>query len=172
MDIDSYFIELDQLMEEFSQFLDSCKVEELNTPRGNAWSILEIAEHVLLTETIVMKLLKRVSKATSEKNEIYGKEKLQRLIVNLRAKKVQAPDSLHPKGRINSKYLFLHELRVMHEQLKENLHSNTIVIDNTIHKHPYLGEMTVRDWLYFIPAHGRRHLFQMKEQLNKIREVQ
>lgn len=172
MEIDSYFFELDQLVEDYSQFLVSCKVEELSNQSGKVWSILEIAEHVVLTEIIVMKLLNRVSNATSEQNEIYGKEKLHRLIVNLRAKKVQAPDSLHPKGRINSGSLFLDELKVLHEQLKENLRSNKIVIDNTIHKHPYLGEMTVSDWLYFISAHGRRHLFQMKEQLNQIREVQ
>ena len=52
--------------------------------------------------------------------------------------------------------------RLMGQQLSTRL-GQQLVIDNRVHKHPSLGEMTVSDWLWFMIRHTERHLEQVKE---------
>jgi hypothetical protein len=39
------------------------------------------------------------------------------------------------------------------------------VIDNRMFPHPYLGNLTMVDWCYFIISHADRHCLQIQDKL-------
>lgn len=132
------------------------------------WNILEILEHVYLTEKLVYALLSRPSRMMADVSEKVGNEKLERVLVGLRKRRVQAPDIVHPKGDIKSPGDFLSKLNEQRLLLKNDLLSGRIIIDNRVQNHPLLGEMTITDWLNFIIHHCNRHLEQIKDTLHVI----
>jgi len=169
MNIPGYFQTLDQNAAELFALLDTCIEKEINYSEENSWSILQNLEHILLTEKTVVKLLNHPLEKKSEKEELFGAEKLIKIIVKLRARQVKAPDFLQPKGEITSVEQFSKEFTLNRDHLKKGILSTEILIDNSVYPHPYLGEMTRRDWLHFIPAHTKRHVDQLADLLIKIR---
>jgi hypothetical protein len=169
MNIPEYFQTLDQNAAELFALLDTCIEKEINYSEENSWSILQNLEHILLTERSVIQLLAHTIEKKSEKEELFGAEKLIKIIVKLRARQVKAPDFLQPKGEITSVEQFSKEYTLNRDQLKKRILSAEILIDSSVYPHPYLGEMTRRDWLHFIPAHTKRHMHQIADLLVKIR---
>ncbi|HEV7230504.1 MAG TPA: DinB family protein [Bacteroidia bacterium] len=133
------------------------------------WNGLQILEHVCMTEKVVCKLVSKPSDQIHESAELFGPGKMNHLVVTKRAIKVKAPEMLNPKGDIQDLEAFEQLFTAQRNELKENLMQGTIPVDNRIHKHPYLGEMTISDWLYFMIAHTQRHLEQIGDHsaLNK-----
>jgi hypothetical protein len=170
MEIAEYKLALDKNTHEIISLAEECSVKELNDQRENKWSILGILEHIIMTDRIVLSLLLKPSTTVSEKNDLLGFEKLNRLMVDLRGRKIEAPEMLQPKGNIRDLEEFKKTFLEQRELLKNNISSGKIVIDNRIHKHPVLGEMAIRDWMNFIPLHARRHLDQAKDLLALIRK--
>lgn len=171
MNSNDYFQTLDQNATEVMTVLNSCTEKELNYSEANSWNILNILEHILLTEKTVISLSFHSIEKKSDKEELFGAEKLNKIIVKLRARKVKAPEFLQPKGEITSIFQFKEEFTLNRERLKKGISSGRIIIDNSVYPHPYLGEMTIRDWLNFIPAHTKRHIYQIHELLGKIRNI-
>lgn len=170
MNISEYIQKLDHHAEELFSLLDSCKEEELRTKQEDHWSILEVCEHIYLTEKTVITLLFRSIEKKSDKSEIFGAEKLRKIIIQLRARKVSAPEFLKPKGLFQSLSEFKNEFTRHRDLLKQGLLNGKIVISNGVYPHPYLGEMTLRDWLHFIPTHTERHLYQISDLLEIYRQ--
>lgn len=168
MELKSYLQILKENSDSLEQILLACTQEQLEFRKGNSWNILEIAEHILKTERLVFSLLLKSVESNSDREEILGFDKLNKLIVQFRARKVQAPDILKPEGEFTTVTEFLKSFNEQRALLKSALQNESIKIDNRIHKHPYLGEMTLRDWLYFIPLHAQRHQNQMKDLLIEI----
>ncbi len=167
MNRDIYIQNLQNNASEILEVLDQCSSELLSKKVGEAWSILEILEHIFLTERLVYVMLLRPSSKQAEKEEVIGQEKLQKLIVNLRARKLKAPDSLEPKGKIKSKEEFIKLFSEQRASLMLDVEGAKIQISLASYVHPFLGEMTIRDWLHFIPLHSKRHLEQIKDIMKK-----
>jgi hypothetical protein len=168
--ITDYIATLEKNSQEAIEFVGACTKEELAYTPEDKWSILGIMEHILLTERLILTFLMKRPDRVAETDEIVGYEKLNKLIVQFRARKIKAPEMLHPKGDIGSAAEFGEKFLKQRELLKNCIATGRIVIDNGIHKHPFLGEMTIRDWLNFIPLHARRHLDQAAELLAVIRK--
>ncbi len=168
MDLKSYLQILKENSDSLNETLLTCTSEQLKFRKENSWNPLEIAEHILRTERLVLSFLLKPSESKSETEELLGFEKLNKLIVQFRARKVKAPEMLEPKGEFTDVKQFLKCFNEQRTLLKSALENDRIKTDNRIYKHPYLGEMTLRDWLYFIPLHAQRHLDQMKELLGQI----
>ena len=94
-----------------------------------------------------------------------GNEKLQQILLAEQKAKVKAPEILEPKGIINDTSTFERLFSEQRNLIKQAIENAEIVIDNRLHKHPMLGEMTISDWLYFLIHHSQRHLEQIKERL-------
>jgi hypothetical protein len=163
MDIQSYFQMLDRNTQEAVQLASACADQELKIKKENKWSIIEILEHIAITDRLVLSFLTRPSANSSENDVVLGFEKLNRILVGMRARKIVAPDFLQPKGEIGDIESFEKIFRKQRELLKKSLETGKIVLDNRTYKHPIMGEMTVRDWLNFMPLHAQRHLDQIKE---------
>lgn len=159
---------LDQLTY-MQQFLAPLSDSELNWNQGENWSIIQIAEHILLTEETVIAMLEKGSEHMSERIELFGGDKLRKLLVDYRERKVKAPSSLIPMGSIRTSQEFQQALLKCRTDLIDKLESNEIMISTEVHIHPMLGEMTVSDWLNFIQMHAERHFYQMKERFEQIK---
>lgn len=163
MNVDQYFLELDANTAEVLQVLREVKGHETPAPQGQAWRPLQVAEHILLTETLVRNLLTRPSDIIHDSTEIMGQEKMRRILVDLRDRKVKAPASLEPTGQFTSSQMAADAVLHSRTELKADLLEGRIQVSNAVYKHPMLGEMTVRDWLYFVIHHSQRHLLQLRE---------
>lgn len=145
--------------------IGALKPEQLLLKSKGKWSVIEQLEHIVLTDKVVSLLLTRTSDSVAENDTIFGQERLEKIIVTLRARKVQAPDFLHPKGSITTFEAFKLQFTSQRDALKKMVEDGSLPLNNAIHKHPYLGEMTVIDWLHFIPLHAQRHFEQIKDIL-------
>lgn len=159
----SFIQTLDKNTSEILAVLDSIPETEIAVKYNDKWGIAEQLEHIYLTEKLVLFIVSRPTNNVSEHAELIGNEKLQRVIVGLRKRKIEAPERLKPKGDITSAAAFREVFLLNRTALKEGLTSGKIVIDRRKQNHPILGEMTMQDWLNFIIHHTQRHIEQIKD---------
>jgi len=165
MDITAYFHLLDNNMQDTLQLVKGCTETQLHFKKEEQWSIMEVLEHISKSDTIVSSFLLKPFDATAEHEELWGQKRLTRAIVDRIDQKVKAPESMQPKGELKDIAAFEKLFLQQRNLLKQNIQSGIIVIDKRVRKHPLLGEMTISDWLYFIPLHAQRHLQQIKNIL-------
>ena len=159
-----YFINLIKSnTEETIHFVNAIEPQDFEKKIEGKWDILEILEHICITEKVLLRMLSKPPIAMAEMEEIIGNEKLKRAIVELRKRKIQAPELLHPKGRIRTKEDFEISFLEIRKDYQDGLLSGKITTGSGIHKHPFLGDMTMNDWLHFIPHHCQRHLEQITD---------
>ncbi len=161
---------LQQNLNSALRLLEGLSVSDLEWGSEDKWSLLQIAEHILLTEEMVMGILAKGSTEMAVRLELFGSEKLNYLLVKLRGRKVKAPHTLEPRGSIRSVKDFEEEMLKLRKQLISHLESGEWMISTETYKHPMLGEMTVSDWLYFILHHSERHQHQMQDRLRELAE--
>jgi hypothetical protein len=165
MDIQVYIQELDENTAAMLQLAESCPDERLNKKTGDAWTIMEILEHIAITDRVVISLISKPSESMHTGEELFGKEKMHRLLVDLRRRKIVSPEGLLPKGNLTSIADFESIFTTQRDILKQKLQDGTIEVDNRMFKHPFLGDMPVADWLNFIIHHSLRHGEQIKDTL-------
>ena len=165
MNIQEYFLKLD---DNAAETLDAAMLfsqTQLQEKPEGKWSVLEILEHILLTEKLIHKIVQMPTDAKASTDELLSESKMQHLLIEKRAIKIEAPEFLHPKGNIKEVEDFKKAFLERRNLLKEQINNHQIVIDNRVQKHPTLGEMTITDWLHFMPLHTQRHVIQIKERL-------
>jgi len=79
-------------------------------------------------------------------------------LVDQRGKKLQTNDLLSPQGNFQTLADFNSAFIIIRNSIEKNLTTENLKIDNRIHNHFLLGEMTITDWLNFILFHTERHL--------------
>jgi DinB superfamily len=131
------------------------------------WSILEIVEHIYKVEIAVYKSINKPTDLHSDTQYLIGEEKLNRIIVAMRARKTIAPQGFAPTGIFTNVNYALNKILTLRNKWKTDFDENKIIVDNRVVVHPYLGNMTITDWLYFVLAHSERHYFQIAETKNK-----
>ncbi len=165
MDIKKYLNVLDSNTNEVLQLIKKNSNHELSKKEEGKWSSLQIAEHIYLTDKIIVAIISQPTQKKHHDNELMGNEKLQQILLAEQKAKVKAPEILEPKGIINDTSTFERLFSEQRNLIKQAIENAEIVIDNRLHKHPMLGEMTISDWLYFLIHHSQRHLEQIKERL-------
>lgn len=159
------FEAIDRNTKQLIDLVNTLSPAQLRLKPEGKWSVLEQLEHIVLTDKIVGLLLMRPHSSVAETDTVIGQERLEKIIVTLRARKVAAPDLLQPTGSIQTAEQFTIQFTEQRNAFKEAVNNGKIVLDSRTFKHPYLGEMTVIDWYHFIPLHAHRHLEQIKEIL-------
>ncbi|MCP9748496.1 DinB family protein, partial [Lacihabitans sp. CS3-21] len=94
--------------------------------------------------------------------EIIGDENLQKILVTNWKEKIKSPDILIPKGEITNMATLVSLLVNQRELWKDDVSKGKICIDNRIFVHPFLGKMTVIDWVNFAIHHTQRHIQQIE----------
>ncbi|KUP07484.1 hypothetical protein Q73_08880 [Bacillus coahuilensis m2-6] len=131
------------------------------------WSIIEILEHLFLMEQSV---LKGITHALKDDNSPSSKE-VPIHLTPLRERKVKAPSFVEPKGQIES----LDELVQLLNGSREKLFSlvDDVPLETLQQKsfpHMVFGQVPLHQWILFIGYHEKRHLEQMDELLQYMRE--
>jgi DinB superfamily len=130
---------------------------------AEAWSILEIVEHIYKVELGVYRSINKPTELYSDTPTIIGEEKLNRIIIDMRARKTKVPEGFAPSGIFTNVTFAIENFLNLRNKWQTNFNENKINIDNRIVVHPYLGNMTIIDWLYFLLAHSQRHYLQIEE---------
>jgi hypothetical protein len=150
--------------QELINFVQLLSVEQLKHTTPSGWTILQELEHINIVDKAVY--LGFNIKAERHHDELYrfGKEKAEKILLGMRNRKVVAPANMEPSGKYTSVDEFVKEIEYLRKRLITNLEQGKIVIDNRVVVHPYLGDLTSADWLYFIVYHGQRHLLNMQDR--------
>lgn len=163
MDLILFIERLDQSTNTILQAAKACPPEQLQVNNEGKWSMLDIIEHLYLTDKVIFTIISRPSETIHADSEIIGNEKLHKILVERRSHTIIAPEILQPKGVINDLDTLLDFFVSQRNTLKNNLLSNKLIVDNRVHAHPFLGAMTIADWLNFTTHHTQRHLEQIKD---------
>ena len=164
MNLTEYISELDKNTGDILQLLKECSEEQLEKKQEGAWSILEILEHLLITDKFVYKLLLAPSEKQGESVEIKG-GKIKFYMLDRRDIKAIAPLNLVPKGDIKNNAEFIEQFLKQRAFLVDALENGKIIIDNGITKHAVMGDLSKTDWLNFLVHHAERHVLQIKDRL-------
>ncbi|MBM7553643.1 DinB family protein [Thalassobacillus pellis] len=157
---------LDQRRQKVLNFLNEITDEQARMkPDKDNWSILELLEHLYLIERTVADRIKR---AITEGEEKSVPEKPVHHTAN-RTLKMEAPESLRPKGLFQS-------VSEAKESLVESRESLELILINyekatlkrRVMHHMAFGDLSLEQWVEFIGWHELRHLEQMKEVLQKV----
>lgn len=165
MNITEYISTLDKNTGDIMQLLKEVPETELEKKTGDEWSILEILEHLLVTDKVVYGFLMAPSERQGASAEILG-SKIHRYLIERRDIKMPSPEWFLPTGDIKNNAQFIEQFLKQRAFLVEALESGKIVIDNGIIPHPLMGDLSKTDWLAFIVSHAQRHLLQITDKLN------
>ena len=134
------------------------------------WSVLEGLEHVFLINKAVYKVLTTptlLEAIENKKTELFGEQKINKLLVINRSSKVGAPDFSKPTGSFKSIDVAKQNLNGINDKIINHINTNKIEEETITIKHPMLGEMTKVDWVHFMIAHTNRHILQIEEAKSK-----
>ncbi len=148
--------------------LDGQRAEQ--KPENGGWSISEILEHLAVTERVAGLAVKRaLGQEAADAAAIEGTKGLDAVIrerVAQRLTKVDAPEVAQPKGRFGPWPGALESFLEMRDQTLELAKGDPAALGERIFPHPFLGPMTLKQWLEFIAAHTERHAEQIEELLD------
>lgn len=163
MDNKDFIKKLDETTNDILKLAENCSREQLNYKQGVGWNILEIIEHLYLTDNVIYTVISRPSETIHSSSEIIGKETMQKILIEKRSRKITTPDVLQPKGEIKDLTTLVDIFISQRETWKRDLSTGKISIDNRVHMHPIMGKMTIVDWLNFTVHHTQRHIEQVKD---------
>ncbi len=149
-----------RFIEEMSRFGD----EKVAATPPDGWSAAQIAEHVLLVETGILRICKRL---LGDAATAAGRETLAPSAAFLNglpmfaSTKLEAPEMVRPTGqRPLSESLSRLEANVAKfAELADRFRTGDL---NATFPHQYMGDLTAVDWLLLASGHKDRHLAQAK----------
>lgn len=164
IEMKKYINDIDHNTEKLIEIVKDCSIEDLNTKFNDKWSILEVLEHIYITDKVIYSIVSKPSDKESKTKEIIGLNKLEIILLGQINEKLQSPDLLRPKGYFQNLVDFNSAFRTLRSSIKNDLMTTKIKVDNRTHNHFLLGEMTITDWLNFLLLHTERHLKQLEEK--------
>jgi|ERR1019366_9112855 uncharacterized damage-inducible protein DinB len=150
----------------FNSFNNLSQADVELKPSENVWSILEVLEHIFLINNAVLKVLTTLPPAEKTENmlsELFGEQKINKLLVINRSFKVAAPDFSNPKGSFKTTTDAKQNINSINDKIVNHINTNKIEQETHTIKHPILGEMTKVDWIHFMVSHTNRHILQIEE---------
>jgi hypothetical protein len=164
MDIKQYLKCLNASTHSALELVKNYSTEELLFKQEGEYSIADILEHICISDERTIALLKTESNNIAATGELYGDEKLKKIVVDHTAgAKITAIEIQELKGSIIDFSSFEKVFLMQRSSLHNSLQSGEIKISNKIYPHLYLKDMTVTDWLKYLVYHTIYHLNDMKE---------
>jgi DinB superfamily len=156
-----------QLLDNTKQVIEIAKSlpqETLLKKEDTKWSMLECLEHIAIVDKQVLLSMLKMPDATHDVDYYYGQNKLQKIIVDFRnRKKITAPISVQPKGIYTNIADWQQAFTITRNKWLDYIGNQKIIVDNRYQEHPFLGNLTMSDWCYFIISHADRHCLQLQE---------
>lgn len=144
----------------FIQKLDEAAF--LSKPTEDAWSVAELVEHIMITDTSLLQGIKKKGENIPDTTpETMSNEEILKFVPN-RNKKVTAPSFLVPKGRFTSKTQAIAAFRKNRAIVEHFVKTTDWPLERIAFKHFIFGLINGEGWIVFMVAHCQRHLEQMK----------
>lgn len=136
-------------------------------PAPDKWSVLEVAEHIMMAETLIFGAAERAIAtplnpdwATKTKGKT---EFLEKALVN-RQGKAQAPESIVPTGKLSRAEVMAKYKAARAKTLKFAEETDLPLKAHTLdHPFPIFGTLNAYQWLIYVPLHNMRHNQQIAE---------
>lgn len=148
--------------------LESLSDEQLKfKPAPDKWSVLEVAEHIMMAETLIFGAAERAAAAPVNPEwatKTKGKtEFLEKALLN-RQGKAQAPESIVPTGKLSRAEVVAKYKEARAKTLKFAEAADLPLKAHTLdHPFPIFGTLNAYQWLIYVPLHNMRHNQQIAE---------
>lgn len=130
------------------------------SPGGNAWSILQVAEHVLIAERQMLNLW--IKYAVPGSSDPAKDEAIARGIVD-RNRKDMAPESSLPKGKVINMAQAFEQFDFYRGQTIGYVEATEEDFRVKVVKHPLAGELDGYQLFLLMAGHTERHAAQIEE---------
>ena len=136
-------------------------------PAPDRWSVAEVAEHITVSESTIMGLIRKqimTSPAAPEKREqVKGKDQMLLQRMPDRSHKAQAPEMLRPTGRWATQADLTKAFEDARKSNMDYIRTTNDDLRDHFFDHPAFGTMDGYQWLLLISAHSARHTAQIEE---------
>jgi uncharacterized damage-inducible protein DinB len=164
MNVIKYLTDLKTNTEDVLDSVRTYSTDELVFRKEGVCSIADLLEHICISESRTLALLKSESTEFAPTNELYGDEKLKKIVVDYKGgPKITEIEINELEGAVTDFSSFEKAFLKSRNSLIDLLSSGQIRVSNKTYKHQYLGAMTVTDWLKYIIYHATRHLNDVKD---------
>jgi uncharacterized damage-inducible protein DinB len=136
-------------------------------PAPARWSVGELAEHILLSESLLFWAMEQALAAPQNPewaSQTAGKtEFLERVLIS-RERRAQAPDRIRPQGQMARAEIISRYQAARARTLKFTEQTALPLKAHTFdHSFPVFGTLNAYQWLIYIPLHNLRHNQQIAE---------
>jgi hypothetical protein len=159
---------LEESEKEFLAVVEGVADEQLDLkPSSDAWSIREIAEHVVLAEELLFGIIQRA--LASEPNPDWetataGKEVTLENILAARVGRAAAPEAILPTHKM-SRDDIIKRFKAGRARSYELIETTDASFKDRTFDNPYpvFGTLNAYQWFLYIPQHTFRHIKQITE---------
>lgn len=161
----SILAELKNSEAELIELLQTVNEDDANfKPAPEKWNILEIIEHINITDKSSYISMLRPSDPPSAE-ELAEKEIRFNKLANTENLSLVAPSSAEPKGKFKNLQEALDHFKATRQKLYEFASQNDLNSLAIGFEHPRLGFLTRSQWLRFDTWHARHHAKQVRRNL-------
>lgn len=159
--LDASTIAIAEAIDTFPKDLFSLK------PTPDSWSAQEVAEHIIIVEGAISRLLVGEIEEGHGRDPLEKVEKIRSTFLNVE-RRASASEAIQPRGKQQAQAAWVESLKLIRAQIHSCLEELDLAPICKGFKHWYFGEMTRGEWGYFSVYHGKRHLWQMERILTAV----
>ncbi|MEI8278766.1 MAG: DinB family protein [Bacteroidota bacterium] len=138
--------------------------EVIQKPNENTWSAAEVAAHLLRLDYAINRVLNAPSADASRPYD--AKMDVFKNAMASIDRAFSAPESMIPSATPKNIQYILDQIKGEREKIKTTIRTTDLTQICLAFDHPYFGEFSKYEWIYFNISHTERHL----KQLERIRE--
>lgn len=152
-----------EIRKDLFQIIKELTDEQFNKiPANNGWSPKQIFEHLVRTETTIVK---NIARELKNSDSLKTRKKPIQLATS-RLIKIKAPSYITPTDEFKSKEEMKRELHESRLYLLDVYQSSTKeIFEKKSFKHPLFGNLSLMQWFSFVGLHEKRHLKQLKKTI-------
>lgn len=135
----------------------------VNKPVDGGWSALEVAEHLLIFDRHLNRVLDSLDKP-ADRDPLQKVGDYTPRVTNLEIK-LQAPPFLEPTGEERTPEEMAGLIAAERRRIMQQMEVLDITMISSTIPHRLFGEMTGMEWVNFINMHTTRHIPQLKKLL-------
>jgi len=161
---------LSELYASRKQFLDSIagltEAQWNFKPAPNVWSIAECAEHIALSEDLLLDSLPKLMQSPSEPEKravVKGKEEFVLKAMLDRSHKAQAPEVLAPKRRWPAEATLVEHFKQSRERTLDYVRTTQDNLRDHFMEHTAFKTLDAYQFILAMSAHTQRHTAQLNE---------
>jgi len=136
-------------------------------PAPDRWSVGELAEHILLSESLLFWAMEQALAAPQNPewaSRTAGKTEFLERVLTSRERRAQAPDQIRPQGQMTRAEIINRYQKARAQTLKFTEQTALPLKAHTFdHPFPVFSTLNAHQWLIYIPLHNLRHNQQITE---------